>query len=99
MYLIFLLGIMGNIKLQNEPLILDGGKLVELHTTGLVNLPSVIQTANGEEIKLKNEVGNFTIAQVRFRCLYDIIRIFTTSIIFTSILDVLFKITNLIIIS
>lgn len=59
----FLMGIMGNIKLQNEPLLIDSTKLVELHTTGLMNLPSVIQTANGEEIKLKSEVANFTITQ------------------------------------
>lgn len=58
-----LMGIMGNIKLQNEPLIIDSTKLVELHTTGLMNLPSVIQTTNGEEIKLKSEVANFTISQ------------------------------------
>lgn len=58
-----LMGIMGNIKLQNEPLLIDSTKLVELHTTGLMNLPSVIQTANGEEIKLKSEVANFTITQ------------------------------------
>lgn len=58
-----LMGIMSNIKLQNEPLLIDSSKLVELHTTGLMNLPSVIQTANGEEIKLKSEVANFTLAQ------------------------------------
>lgn len=58
-----LMGIMGNIKLQNEPLLIDSTKLVELHSTGLMNLPSVIQTANGEEIKLKSEVANFTLTQ------------------------------------
>lgn len=60
-----LMGIMGNIKIQNEiqPLIIDSTKLVELHNAGLVNLPSVIQTTNGEEIKLKSEVSTFNISQ------------------------------------
>ncbi|KAJ8920878.1 hypothetical protein NQ315_015671 [Exocentrus adspersus] len=60
-----LMGIMGNIKIQNEiqPLIIDSSKLVELHTAGVVNLPSVIQTTNGEEIKLKSEVSSFSISQ------------------------------------
>ncbi|KAJ8960781.1 hypothetical protein NQ318_020075 [Aromia moschata] len=60
-----LMGIMGNIKIQNEmqPLIIESTKLVELHNAGLVNLPSVIQTTNGDEIKLKSEVATFNIAQ------------------------------------
>ncbi|CAH1984917.1 unnamed protein product [Acanthoscelides obtectus] len=55
-----LMGIMSNIKLQNEvqPLLIDGNKLVELHQASLVNLSTVIQTSAGEEIKLKSEAGN-----------------------------------------
>ncbi|XP_076254107.1 uncharacterized protein LOC143192574 isoform X2 [Rhynchophorus ferrugineus] len=63
-----LMGIMSNIKLPNDgqPLIIDGNKLVELPggQLGLVTLPTVIQGANGEEIKLKTEIGSFNIAQV-----------------------------------
>ncbi|XP_023017036.1 uncharacterized protein isoform X2 [Leptinotarsa decemlineata] len=61
-----LMGIMGNIKIPGDegvqPLIIDASKLAELHGAGLVNLPSVIQTTNGDEIKLKSEVGSFTIS-------------------------------------
>ncbi|CAH1127829.1 unnamed protein product [Ceutorhynchus assimilis] len=66
-----LMGIMGNIKLQGEngePLILDGNtnKIVELPggQLGLVSLPTVIQNADGEQIKLKTEIGNFNLGQV-----------------------------------
>nr|CAI5839850.1 unnamed protein product [Callosobruchus analis] len=54
-----LMGIMSNLKLQNEvqPLLIDGTKLVELHQASLVNLSTVIQTSAGEEIKLKSEAG------------------------------------------
>ncbi|KAG5885376.1 hypothetical protein JTB14_023763 [Gonioctena quinquepunctata] len=61
-----LMGIMGNIKIPGEesvqPLIIDAAKLAELHGAGLVNLPSVIQATNGDDIKLKSEVGSFTIS-------------------------------------
>lgn len=63
-----LMGIMGNIKLQNDgqPLIIDSNKLVELPggQLGLVTLPTVIHGTDGEEIKLKTEIGNFNISQV-----------------------------------
>ncbi|KAJ8970681.1 hypothetical protein NQ317_012363 [Molorchus minor] len=49
-----LMGIMGNIKIQNnvQPLLIDSSKIVELHEAGLV-LPSVIQTADGAKSSLK----------------------------------------------
>lgn len=63
-----LMGIMGNIKLQSDgqPLIIDSNKLVELPggQLGLVTLPTVIQGADGEEIKLKTEIGSFNLSQV-----------------------------------
>ncbi|XP_057665944.1 zinc finger protein 420-like isoform X1 [Diorhabda carinulata] len=62
------MGIMGNLKIPGpdatiQPLLIDGAKLAELHNAGLVNLPSVIQTTNGDEIKLKSEVANFGMPQ------------------------------------
>ncbi|XP_050501833.1 zinc finger protein 852-like [Diabrotica virgifera virgifera] len=62
------MGIMGNLKIPGpdasiQPLLIDSAKLAELHNAGLVNLPSVIQTANGDEIKLKSEVANFGMPQ------------------------------------
>ncbi|XP_060518898.1 zinc finger protein 84-like isoform X2 [Cylas formicarius] len=63
-----LMGIMGNIKLPNEmqSIIIDNGKIVDLQGTslGLVTLPSVIEGSNGEEVKLKTEIGGFNIAHV-----------------------------------
>ncbi|KAJ8970868.1 hypothetical protein NQ314_000993 [Rhamnusium bicolor] len=58
-----LMGILGNIKIQNDiqPRIIEGTKLVKLHNAGLVNLPSVIQTTNGDE--LKSETASFNITQ------------------------------------
>lgn len=60
------MGIMGNLKIPDatiQPLLIDGAKLAELHNAGLVNLPSVIQTTNGDEIKLKSEVANYGMPQ------------------------------------
>ncbi|XP_019757245.1 zinc finger protein 91 isoform X3 [Dendroctonus ponderosae] len=63
-----LMGIMGNIKLQadGQPLIIDSNKIVELPggQLGLVTLPTVIQGENGEEIKLKTEIGSYNMNQV-----------------------------------
>ncbi|XP_030765393.1 zinc finger protein 189-like [Sitophilus oryzae] len=59
-----LMGIMGDIKIQSEvqPLIIDCNKLVQIPGSALSLV--TLQGANGEEIKLKTEIGSFNLGQV-----------------------------------